>query len=227
MVGRLAAPVTRHGLHDSGERVDRRHVAVDEGERLAVVNADTDLQANLPAGRVVDHPAHLEATNLAGDDTVFDDGRCATGFDRRDEGQMPGSRGRRRRQRLGHGRPELAPVHLPDRDRGGEGGRPARQQSGVALSEEMQTCHLLAPGPGERRPEPSGRIVLDQHPRELAVDEGTPGREGEWFGGDVSAEVVTDQGAQLQTGEPAASVARRRVDDRATSWPTDACRNAC
>jgi hypothetical protein len=91
----------------------------------------------------------------------------------------------------------------------------------------VESPHLLAMGPGERRSQTSCRVVLDQHPGEPVVDEGTPRWEGEWFGGDVSAEVVPDQAAQLQTAEPAASVARRRVDDRATSWPSGGCRNAC
>ncbi len=108
VVRRLAAPVAGHRLHDSGERVDRRHVAVDEGERFAVVDADADLESNLPAGRVVDDPAHLEATDLAGDDTVFDDRRGAAGFDRRDEREMLRGRG---------GRPAPAARRRPARAR--------------------------------------------------------------------------------------------------------------
>jgi hypothetical protein len=44
-------------------------------ERLAVVCADAHLEADLAGVRVVDHAAHLEAVDLAGDDAVLLDRR--------------------------------------------------------------------------------------------------------------------------------------------------------
>ena len=143
------------------------------------MDADADLEPNLPADHVVDDPANLEATDLAGDDTVFDDRGCTAGFDRRNEREMLGVGGGRRRERLHHGRPELALVDLPHRDRGGERLRPARQQARVAVGEEVESAHLPATGPGQRRTEAASRVVIDQHPGEAVVDQCTSGRERE------------------------------------------------
>ena len=59
-VRRTVGPaVLGHGRDDPGQRLDGRHVTVEDGERLAVVSADADLQAHGARVRIVDDPADL------------------------------------------------------------------------------------------------------------------------------------------------------------------------
>ena len=80
-------------IDDRGESLDRRDVTVDQPERLAVVGADTDLDApdavgggeqgrvdvaqlgDVTDGGLVDDTTHLQAGHLAEDHSVFHIGR--------------------------------------------------------------------------------------------------------------------------------------------------------
>ena len=89
--GCCAAPGWRcsiDGAHDAGQRLDGGHVAVHDRERLAVVGADADLEAHRAGVPVVDDPADLEPTDLAGDDAVLDRRDGAPGDDGVDEREV-------------------------------------------------------------------------------------------------------------------------------------------
>jgi hypothetical protein len=72
---------------------------------------------------------------------------------------------------------------------------------------------VAAVGPGQGGSEATSRVVVDEHPGEVVVDQRRrPRREGRRVGRDLSAEVVADQRAQLDAAKPAAALGRSGID---------------
>jgi hypothetical protein len=71
----------------------------------------------------------------------------------------------------------------------------------------------LAPRPRQSRSESSGRVVLDQHPGDVIVEQRRARRVRRRVARDGAAQVVADQGPQLEAAEARPSVGLAGVDD--------------
>jgi hypothetical protein len=165
------------------------------------------------AHRVIDHAAHLQAADLPGQDAVLDHRDGAAGFDRRDEGEVLRRGLRRRLEGFGRGGDQL-PLHgSPHGDREGELLGPTGEQSGVAIGHELQAARPLPPRPRQCGAESSAGVVLDQHPRDVVVDQRRARRVRRQVARDGATQVVADEGAQLDAAEARPSVGLAGVDD--------------
>ncbi len=222
---------------------------MEEPERFAVVGADAHLEQHAVVGcgfdeggeveiaavgdradrRLVDDPADLQPADLAEDDAVFDADVGAGVDDQPGEGEVFGIGGGRRRQRLGDGGQQCPFLGEPDRHREAEALGATGEHAGAVIGDEVQLRTSLADRPGERPAECAGGVAVDQHPGRVADDEGGAVGERLRLGrhGDV-AEVLGDEGAQLDTEQPAAEVGGVRRgwhrDDgrRPAGFPQDA-----
>ena len=195
MLGTPGAAVRRHGLDHAGQRLDGRHVAVEEANASRSWAPTPTSSRTAPRVRVVDDPAHLEPAHLAGDHAVLDDRRGPAGLDRRDEGEVLGRRGRR--QRAARRSPAAAPaLDVPDRRSGWRTARPAGPARRCPVGQELEPLAHRAERPRQRRPEPTRRA----RPRRsthatLVVDERGAGGNASGSASSVPAEVVADQRA--------------------------------
>ncbi len=196
-----------HGL----EGGDRRDVAVEQLEGLAVVGAHADFEADHLEVRVDDGAAHLQPRHLAGEDTVLHDGLGATGGDQTSQGRDTGIELRGNGAGLGLRSDEMRPLDLPNPRRVPEVRRPPRQQAGVALGEEgkLGCSGLACPGHGPAKR--SRRIVLGEHPGRRAPHHGGAGTEGPEDGRRLVGAVRvgfhgTDQRAKLGLQQRAAAL---------------------
>jgi hypothetical protein len=186
---------------------------VDEGERLSIMHPDTDLEPSVATDRVTDDAAHLQPAHLTRYHPMLDDGRGSASLDHGHEGEVGRSREGRRGQRRALRQLERAAVDVPHRDWNGERRRPPGEQPGLAFGEEVECVGVPAPGPRQRGSETTCRIAVDEHPRNMIVDQrGRAGREARRLACDLAAEVLADQCAQLDAAEPAATLGRGGVD---------------
>ena len=166
-------------------------------ERLAVVGADADLEPHLAGEGIVDHPAHLEAVDLAGEDAVLLDRRRTTGDDQVDELAVRLGGHARLGQRLGHAVDEGATFEVRHLDGQGERRRATGQGAGARLGHDMHAGRVVADRPGERGPElaigSAVGQVGEEHPRGAVLGEhrGTGAERAADVGGDAT--VIGDE----------------------------------
>ena len=156
-------PVLVDGANDAGQGIDGRDVAVDDGERLAIVGPDADLEAHGAGVRVVDDAAHLEPAHLAGDDAVLDHGHGTGGADRIGEREVRVG-GRRAAAAGGSAtrREQGAALDVPHRDREAKAGGAPGEQAGRPVGEDVERRGAVAERPGQRRAEATFGLVLER-----------------------------------------------------------------
>jgi len=182
--------------HGDGTRqgVGRGHVGVDHPLGLAVVLADAHLEHR--GVGVDDGPGHFEPQNLAAEDAVLDDGLGARGADDVGEGGDVGVERRLGRQRLGLGSHERRPVDAPDGRRTGECGRPAGEQAGAIVDDNVQVVEREPLGPEQCPAQGARRLFVSEHPTGAVLDERRSPRKP--LRAPVAvAPVPLDEGAQL------------------------------
>ena len=99
-VGTVSA-MRLHGCHHPGQLFDGWDIAVQHLERLAVVQADPDLEPGGAGVLVCDDAAHLEPADFADEHAVLDRRSRPTLRDQLAKLIMVGRRDEQRRQRLG------------------------------------------------------------------------------------------------------------------------------
>ena len=177
------------GLDHRRERLDRRDVAVDQPERLAVVGADPDLEEHAidrdgeqragrcrPARRCGRWSARRRrgtprAVHLADDHPVLDVRRGACALDHVGQGEVVGSRQESVRQGLRHCRQQRPLVREPDRD--GERNRAARRASRPVWDSAIRSSEVAPWRIAHASAPPSDRdgITVDQDPCGTVDDE--------------------------------------------------------
>ncbi|MFL5910119.1 MAG: hypothetical protein ACJ768_06060 [Gaiellaceae bacterium] len=161
---------------------------------LAVVFADAYLQHR--AVGLDDSPGHFEPENLAAENAVLDDGLGARGSDDVGKGGDVGVERRLGRQRLGLGWHERRTVDAPDGRLTGKGGRPAGEQAGAVVDDNVQVVEREPLGPEQCPAQGARRLLVSEHPTGAVLDERCSSREPVRAPVAV-APVPLDEGAQL------------------------------
>ena len=157
-------PVRTDLTDDVGERIDRRHMAVEHRKRLAVVPADADLHHDVAIIGSVDDAADLESTHLARDDAVLDHNVGPGLGDEPAEREMLGSRRRRRIGGERHGGDQRSPVDVPHVDRHREPQRTPGELRRRPFGEHVDPTGAPAQRPRQRGSEPVLGIGVEKHP---------------------------------------------------------------
>jgi hypothetical protein len=142
---------------------------------LAVVLADTHLEYG--AVGVDQGSRHFETKDLTAQDALLDDGFGAgRPNDIGEGGDVRGER-RLRAQRLGLGSHERRAVDAPDGRRTGECGRPAGEQAGSTIDDEVQFLEREPLGPEQSPAQGARRFLVSEHPTGAVLDERSSSRE--------------------------------------------------
>ena len=172
---------------------------------LAVVRSDADLEPRDVAMRIVDHAADLEPAHLADQCAVFDQ-RLGTALgDPATELEVGLRHLLGDEVRFGQGRKQVATRGVPHRDRQLEALGAARHDTRTRLGDDVDGAGPAAQRPHEGRPETTLRLVVEQDPRRVVVDQGGARDELLGVGQIVDVEVVAHEGTQLELLQPAAS----------------------
>ena len=173
-------------------------------ERLAIVSAHPDLETRFTSVGIVDDPAHLETADLADQHAVLDDRVGTTRSDDRSEAIVVCER--------------PAPAHATVRPRRAAtcAARHATPRSGTRTRRPVgraRRCRCRPPRAVDRRParsahasEAPSRIDAGQSSRTqrgTQSQQGRTGSESDRFADGVVAEVLANQGAQLDADESA------------------------
>jgi hypothetical protein len=209
---RPGTPEAPNGLDDRRQRFGRRHLAVQQGERLAVVAPHAHLD---PGPALVDHDSgNLEPVDLTDDRTVLDRDLHAglsqhvgslVGLSRRDDRLVePG----------GDSSSDLATVDDPHARRGRELGRSTGQHRGLVVGEHVQVVDLLLAGPRQCGAQPPLGTLVEQHPPQVPASQRGPGRVGRGLaiGGGETRPAAVDERAELgrERGTPAVRIEAHR-----------------
>ena len=197
---RVGAPATMlcHRCDDPRECLGRGQVAVHQGERLAVVRADADLEPGGLAVLVEHGPTDLEPGDLSGQDAVLDADRGTAGHDERCEVGEAGVDLLFDEHRCRGGWPQRATIDEPDGRRrlealGAAGDDPCCRR---VVEQHVDVSAILLARPGECRTEHAARALVREHPR------------------DPSDRLVAHQrGTRAERSENARSLARMIADE--------------
>ena len=154
--------VLLHVGDDIRQCLDGWLVAVQQGERLAVVRTHSDFQTCSTGDGIGDRTTHFQTENLARHDSVFDQRVCTTRDNERNEGLVFGFGVPLLGERLGNCRNERSLIDVPNGDRKVEKIGLTSQDTRCRLCENVKLTVSLFERPQQCRAKTACRLFFDE-----------------------------------------------------------------